>query len=443
MRTERHWLLPIAALLLTGCVAYQPKPLPQAPDWAAAPLGADGRVLHTLDLDQASALALRDNPDYRAQLLTARISALDLRAAGLLPDPQLAASADHPGTPGYSRAWSLGFSEDLSWLLTRSATLDAARAQHTASVLQLAWQGWLLSQRTAADYVDLWAAQQRMALLQRQVTVAQQRDAAYARALARRDVTLENVAASLITLASAQSQLAQAEQAAASARAALDADLGVMPQAHYTIVAPQPPALPDAAQLQAALTALPHTRPDLLALRAAAQASDAQFRAAVLAQFPALTIGLTRASDTSRVQSTGLGISLSLPLFGSAQVHARRAGASRDQAYAQYQARLDEASGAARALAVQLHLIAAQRAQLTQRLPQLHALAAHADRAFAAGALNGTTWASVQQNLIARELELIDLAASLSKGQVALAALLGRVPPGAAAVSNTVAESQP
>ncbi|WP_298154067.1 TolC family protein, partial [Metallibacterium sp.] len=191
MRTERRsLLLLISALLLAGCVGYQPRPLPTGPRWAAAPVAADGRPLHTLDLAQASQLALRGNPDYRAALLQARISALDLRAAGLLPDPQLSASADHPTTPGYSQAWSLGFSEDLAWLLTRGATLDAARADHAARVLQIAWQGWLLSQRTAGDYIDLWSAQQSVTLLRRQVRDARQREAAYSRALQRRDVTL-------------------------------------------------------------------------------------------------------------------------------------------------------------------------------------------------------------------------------------------------------------
>ena len=442
MRTERRLLLLISALLLAGCVGYQPKPLPQAPRWAAAPAAADGRPLRTLDLDQASRLALHDNPDYRVMLLDARISALDLRAAGLLPDPQLSASADHPTTPGYSQAWSLGFSENLSWLLTRGATLDAARARHAATVLQVAWQGWLLSQRTASDYIDLWSARQRCALLRRQVFSARQREAAYARALARRDVTLESAAASLITLSDASAQLAQAEQARAAAQAALNEDLGVAPQVRYALSTPLPPPLPDAAQLRAALAALPRTRPDLLALRAAARASDAQFRAAVLAQFPGLSVAISRASDTSRVQSTGLGISLNLPLFGGAQTRARIAAVSRDAAYAHYQARLGSATRATLALDTQLKLVAAQRAQLAQRLPQLRELAANADRAFAAGALNGTAWASVQQNLIARELELIDLNAAAAKGQVALAALLGHVPPGAAVPSNATAETR-
>ncbi|EQD62247.1 outer membrane efflux protein, partial [mine drainage metagenome] len=253
----------LALLLLGGCVSYQPRPLAQAPRWSPLPASAAGQALPRLDLAQAAALALHDNPDYRAALTDARISTLQLRAAGLLPDPQLSASTDHPSTPGYSRAWGLGLSEDVSWLLTRGATLDTARAQRTATVLNLAWRGWALAQGTAADFIDAWSARQRCALLQRQVDTARAREAAFARALKRRDVTLESAAASLITLSAAESQLASAEQARAAARARLDADLNLPPDARYTLHAPSAPALPDARQLDAALAALPRRRPDL------------------------------------------------------------------------------------------------------------------------------------------------------------------------------------
>ncbi|MHB1616364.1 MAG: TolC family protein [Metallibacterium sp.] len=439
----RHVGALILTLLLGGCVSYQPRPLAQAPHWAPTPAAMPGQALPQLDLAQAATLALRANPGYRTALIDARISTLQLRAAGLLPDPQFSASVDHPATPGYSRAWGLGLSEDVAWLLTRGATLDAARARRVATDLNLAWQGWTLAQGTAADFVDVWSAQQRCALLRRQVRTARTREAAFARALKRRDVTLESAAASLITLSTAESQLALAEQTRAAAQARLHADLNLAPTARYALLAPTPPPLPDMRQLDAALAALPRTRPDLLALAAAAQARDAEFRAAVLAQFPALSVGITRASDTSRVHSSGFGVSLSLPIFGGAQARARIAEATRDRAAVEYQARLDAADRGARALDAQLRLVAAQRAQLLTRLPPLRALAAHADRAFAAGNLSGTAWASVQQSLTARELELLDLEATLAKGQVALAALLGHVPPGAAALSTTAAASSP
>ena len=437
-RADRRCRLRLATLAITlalaGCVSYRPRPLPPAPRWATAPTDAAGHALQRLDLPQAAALALRANPGYRAALIDARISTLQLRAAGLLPDPQLGASVDHPSTPGYSQAWNLGLNEDLSALLTRGARLDAARAQLTATRLQLAWQGWALAQGAAATYVDLWTAERRSALLTRQVQMARERDAAFAHALGNGDVTLESAAASLVTLSDAEAQLAAARQAQVAAQAQLNALLGLAPATRYALDAPQTPPLPDRAALDAALHALPHTRPDLLALAAGYGAADADFRAAVLAQFPGLSVGISRASDTSRVQSSGLGISLNLPIFGGARARARIAEATRERLHADYQARLDQADAEARALSAQLAEVARQRSRLQQRLPQLRTLAARADAAFAAGNLAGSAWAAIRQSLLARELEALDLTATLAKGQVALAALLGRVPPGAAAL---------
>lgn len=442
MASKRMRAVAVLALALAGCVSYRPQVLPATPHWAAAPTSADGRVLRRLDLAQASRVALRQNPDYRAALASVQVSTQQLREAGLLPDPQLSASADHPTTPGYSQAWSLGLGEDLSWLLTRGAALDAARAQHLSKVLQVAWQGWTLSQRTARDYIDLWAAQQRCALLDAQHAGLRRLADANQAALATHDVTLQDAGASLLARADLESRLGQARQARAAAQAALDADLGLAPDAHYTLVAPEAPSLPDARELRAALVNLPRTRPDLLALRAAAQARDAEFRAAVLAQFPGLGVSINRASDTSRVQSTGLAITLDLPLFGGAQARARVARATRAEAEAQYQARLDRASAGAQALAAQLREVAAQRARLQHELPQLRQLAARARAAYRHGDLQAYAWASAEQSVMARELDAIDLAATEAKGAVALAALLGHVPPGAPAPATLIPGSK-
>ena len=422
------------AFLLGGCVTYQPRPLPATPHWAAAPTDRNGKPLASLDLQQASALALRADPDYRASLIDSRISTLQLQAAGLLPDPQLSASADHPTTSGYSMGWNAGLSEDLSWLLTRGASMDAARARHATTELQLAWQGWSLAQATAASFVDAWTARMRCGLLQRQLDATEQFNAAYQRAVAHHDVTLNTASASLIDLTDIQGQLAAAEQAKDAAQAHLNHLLGVAPEARYRLVAPSLLALPTVPQLNAALEALPRTRPDLLALAAAAHATDADFRAAVMAQFPGLSVGVSRAGDTSRVDTTGLSISLNLPIFGRAQANARIAEAERDRAVAEYQARLDQADVEARALYADLQRVSHQRRVLQRNLPQLRLLAQRADRAFHAGYYSGAAWLAVQRSVNAHELQILSLTATLAKGEVALAALLGHVPSGATAI---------
>jgi outer membrane protein TolC len=428
------------ALALAGCVSYRPLPLAKRPHWITQPLDAAGKPLRQLDMTQAAQRALCDNADYHAALQDAHLSALQLRAAGLLPEPQFGVSVDHPTTPGNSRQYGLSLSEDLSWLLTRSARIDAARAERLATHLRLAWQGWMLSQRTASDYVDTWMQQRICQLWQQQVARLQKRQHAYDAALARGDVTLGASAVNLTALSNAQAQLHQAREARRQARERLNRDLRLAPGVQVHLAPPARPAWPDPASVHRAIAALPRTRPDLLALRAGYRAADARFRASVMAQFPGLSVGVNRARDFSNVHSTGLSISLTLPVTGLARNAAQQARASRRQLHDLYSARLEQASAQAltldRSLRGARHRLAALKAQL----PRLHELARRTDRAFAAGHVSGAAWLGVHQNLLARELEALDLRATLARGRIALAALLGH-PPVPAAPAPTSSRS--
>lgn len=418
----------LATALLSGCVAYHARPLPTAPQWIAHPRDAHGQALHALDLDAATRLALRDNPGYRAALLKAHISALQLHQAGLLPDPQFSASLDRPSSSAYVNGWSVGVTEDLGALVTRGAHVTAARQRALQQRLQLAWQGWSLAQQAASDYVALWDAQRRSVLLQRQVSRLRRQQKALDEALGHGDITRQRQAAGLTRLSQGEAQLEQARQDRASARLALNGDLDLAPSVHLPLKPPPFAALPDQATLERALARLPTSRPDLLALAAGYRAADADFRAAVLAQFPGLSVNINRASDTSDVLTDGFGISLTLPLFGHAQTRARMARATRDHLRAAYQARLDSADTQARSLYVKLRAVQRRLHSLARQLPRLRRLATSADRAFRSGHFSAAEWTSVNANLVSRELEALQARATLAKGQVALAALLGRAP---------------
>src|SRR5439155_363291 len=67
---------------------------------------------------------------------------------------------------------------------------------------------------------------------------------------------------------------------------------------------------PPAADL---LDSLDDRRLDLLALKRGYESQDATLRAAILAQFPKLTLGVNRAQDTSDVRTIGVGATLELP----------------------------------------------------------------------------------------------------------------------------------
>jgi len=56
-------------------------------------------------------------------------------------------------------------------------------------------------------------------------------------------------------------------------------------------------------------------RLDLLALKSGYQSQEERLRAAILQQFPKISLGFSRARDTTNVVSTGFGITIDLPLF--------------------------------------------------------------------------------------------------------------------------------
>lgn len=426
----------LAGTLLSGCVTYHARALPASPDWTAQSHARTPPVTR-LTLRSATTRALTGNPAYKASLLQVHVSALQMRQAGLLPDPQFGASLDKPTTPGYSNGWSVGLTQDFSSLLTHGASVRAARARLAQTRLEVLWQGWMLVQKTAADYVALWDAQQRVRLLSTQVKALQTQQKALDAALAHGDTTRQQQGAALTTLSQAQAQLSQARQDRASGQLTLNEDIGLAPQARYALKAPEVTALPDEAVVEQALTRLPERRPDLLALAAAYRAADATFRAAVLAQFPGISVNLNRASDTSRVTTDGFGISLNLPIFGRARDAARIARASRNRMYAAYQARLDGANSQARALYARLSEVQERSRALHRQLKPLRQLAREATRAFRAGNFSAAEWSAVQNNLIAREIEALRTRATLAKGRVALAALLGRAPEAAPSAAHS------
>jgi outer membrane protein TolC len=84
-------------------------------------------------------------------------------------------------------------------------------------------------------------------------------------------------------------------------------------------------------------------RLDLLALKMGYQSQEANVRAAILAQFPAISLGVTHARDTSNVITTGFNVSISLPLFDRNQGQIAMQEATRQRLFDEYMNRIFKA----------------------------------------------------------------------------------------------------
>jgi outer membrane protein TolC len=441
-----HWsrriLVGILAAGLSACATYEPKPLPTGPDVVsdvggitvdAAKLSLPELHSHRfdaadgLDMTEVAMLAVVNNPALRAARAKAGVARAQAFAAGLLPDPQLSASRDVPreSDPTLTSAYSIGLAYDLNALVTRGASRKAATASARQTDLELLWQEWQAVAKARSLFVRITTEEQLLALLRRQRALYGDRYDRAQRALEKGDLTADQVAVYLAALQDLDKQINDRERQLNDRRHELDALLGLSPSVTLELVgAPSLPPLDDA-QVRRALADLPHRRPDLLALQAGYEAQEQHVREAILAQFPAFNLALSRARDTSDIHTRGLAVTLTLPLLNGNRGTIAVERATRAQLYAEYQARLDAADSDVRRLLANQRLLATQKAEVTSNLERLQRVSAAAARAFREGNMDTLKYVDLETALINARTEAANLNALMGEQRIALQTLLG------------------
>lgn len=429
--------------LTAGCAAYAPRPLPVEPNletrvqdiqidvskFERPDLGghafdpADG-----LDIVEIAQLAVVNNPDLKAQRSRSEVARAQAFAARLLPDPQVNLSGDYPSDNIASlvSGYGLGISYDLQALVTRGASVEMAQAAARQIDLDALWQEWQVIQQARILYVQNIAQTRKLDLQRRVRDLFSDRYAHSAEALKRGNLTLDVTGTDLTALMDADSQIDQIARQLNQTRHDLNALLGLRPElelAFNELLSPRPL---DSASVDEALAHFSERRPDLLALQAGYRSQEAAVRRAVLAQFPSLSVGITRARDTGDVHTTGFGITLNLPIFSGNRGEIAVQRATREQLREEYQARLDQTLAQVDLLRTQAAMIDRQRATLAERLPTLEQMAGEARRAYEAGNMAALTYLNLENTLLNKQLELVDLEQDLWDTDIGLDTLLAR-----------------
>ncbi|WP_298270411.1 TolC family protein [Geobacter sp.] len=426
-------MLPLL-LALAGCATYHPHPLPTAPALLQRiPQVVPGRAPHPfnpadgLDMTEVAILAVANNPDLRSARDQRGVAASQLMAAGILPNPQLTAGLDHPfgAGPGYVNAFNLGLNYNVGALVTRSAAVAAARSASRKVDWSLLWQEWQVVQKARLLFIRRVEDEKVRLELQGYRDLLADRYRRANRAMEQGNLTINAVSANLAELQKVRGRLAELERRQSRTGHDLNALLGLAPDVPLSLTGGEElPALTDGVAKEL-LAQLPHRRPDLLALQAGYESQEEQLRRAVLAQFPALNIGLTRARDTSDINTYGFGVSLTLPIFDRNQGAIAVARATRRQLYDEYQARLDDAYSKAGSLLEQIALVRRQYREVAAALPPLEKVVGTAEAALAAGNMEFATFSSLRASLFEKRLEALALEQSLFEQQAILQTLLG------------------
>ena len=444
VRTVKVTLAGGALLLLTACATYQPKPLATRPDLARRippvtlnaktfPIPALARhpfnPANGMDMTEVATLAVVNNPELKIARAGAGVAHAQLFAAGLLPDPQLSLSSDQPiSGPATTSAYNFGLNYDVASLITRTARVGAARQQLHEVNLGLLWQEWQVVQQARMLFIQRWQQKQMLRVLERYQTLFAKRYRQARRALKQGDVTLGVAGADLTALLDANTRINTLRRQMIQTRHALNALLGLAPNVRLHLAGGPKVATLGRRQINRALAHLSQ-RPDLLALKAGYESQEQRLREAVLAQFPALNVGITRARDTGGVNTAGVGVTLTLPFLNGNRGNIAIQRATRAQIYTVYQARLDQAYGQVDQLLAEQALLKKQYRRVQASLPALEAMARKARYAFSAGNLDVLSYVTLETSLLKRRSEAISLRQSLLEVRVALQTLVGSLLP--------------
>ena len=380
-----------------------------------------------LDSDEVAMLAVANNPDLKLARDDLGIARAQAYSAGLLPDPQLSVSSDYPGAAGTTRAFNYGLSIDVMAIVLRSANRQSADATVAKTDLGLLWQEWQVVAQARELFIKTRFQNDTLPLLQRQRELARTRYERMAAARHDGNLTDDTVNAALIAYSDARKQYGDAERAAAQTHADLNALLGLAPDVQLQLQADDSDDIAplDDAALAAALAALARRRPDLIALQAGYEAQEQKYRAAILSQFPSLSVGFVRARDTSNIYTSGFQINLSLPIFNRNQGNVAIEKATRERLRDEYQTRLNQAYADVARLREDSAILARQLQAAEAALPHLEHAAQFAGTAYAEHNVTLGAYTDAQSAALVKRIDVATLREALAEQRVGLQALLG------------------
>ena len=358
--------LSIFTIVLSGCAIYHKSPLNRKtvseglkpPSVEAVRIEAKSirhpilkpmafNIHDGLSPDEAAVLAVIANPTLRAIRDQRGIAAAQLLQAGILPNPQFAASLDVPtggDTQDTVNAFGLGLGWNITSLITRGAKQEVAR-RHAQSVdLDIAWKEWQVAQSARLNLYRLVFTEKELVLARNIVKQRKENLAVVQQGFSIGAVTGLELDAAKKAYQQAQNRVLILESEHEHERHALNHILGISPDSLIVLqrdIRPLPwKHLPTAQKI---IAGLEDRRLDLLALKKGYESQDAQVRAAILSQFPKIDIGLNYARDTSDVITTGFAAAIDLPFFDRNQGRIAETRAGRRQLFDEYLARVFDA----------------------------------------------------------------------------------------------------
>lgn len=433
----------VVAIVLSGCATYHPRQLTRTaiaktlapPDMKSICVRRE-LIKHPLlkpvhfnyqnglSPDEAAILGVIANPLLRAERDRKKISAAQVIQAAILPNPRLSSSLETPiggVTQDKTNAFGLGLDWDISSLFTRHARIEATRAQAARIDLEIAWKEWQVAEAAKLHVYQLVTAKKRLTIARQMETGCLKLSQAIRRGVELGIKTAFDLANIQAKLLKARTEIILARTEIEKERLALNCTLG-LPAEKSVVLEPniRIPFLQKIPPQETLTKDIEKKRLDLIALRLGYESQEANVRAAISNQFPKISLGLSFARDSDRLNTTGVGVSIDLPIFNQNQGRIAVERAKRKQLFDEYAARLFEARSDIAGICQELVFTRQQITGIDRVLSDLKPKAHFCQRAAKEGRIDILNYYKLLNRIWTGRLERIKLVKKFGELEIAL-----------------------
>ncbi len=353
--------LTFAILIAAGCARFHPEPI--SPAQTATDLESRSltnaalkvfleKNLHqdltnwpanSWDFDRLTLAALYYHPDLavaRAQWAVARAG---VRTAGGRPNPALSLVPGYDTTHSIPSPWfpAVSFDVPIETAGKRGHRIAAARQLSESARLNIATVAWQVRSNLRTSLLDLFATQQREALLQKQVSLQEQIVKLFEQQVVAGAISGSESALSRITLQKLRLDLSDAKRQRAEARVRVAGSIGISTHALDEVKIPadllnhsgSPTDLTSAEVRRVAL----QSRADILGSLAEYAAAEATLQTEIAKQYPDVHLNPGYQFDQGD-NKWSLGLTFDLPILNQNQGPIAEAKARCEEAAAKLEA---------------------------------------------------------------------------------------------------------
>src|SRR5438067_6660339 len=374
--------------------------------------------------DDAATIALYSNPALRAIRDRRGVAAAQLIQAGILPNPVVSYARDFV-TGGNTAGTVTGDNFTAAWefsaLIPFLPKQTAARKNFRSVDLDVAWQEWQIAVNARAAVYRVLSLNAQVARAHEANDGLQQSTDAVRKAAEAHEKTVLDLAAVESASQDSRATVLALEQEFEKQRLGLNKILGTEPDTKVALRADLilPTRLAPPAE-QDLFDNVESRRLDLLGLRQGLESQDATVRAAILGQFPKMSVAIVRASDTTNVHSTGFNVAVDVPIFDRNQGVIATERATRQRLRDEYNQRVFEARSDIATAIADIGSLDRQIAAAEEALPLLEKLVNSAQTAVEQRNADVFSYYTARSNLLQKRIQLIKLQEQLLEAHTAL-----------------------